>query len=106
MVIFYFSLDPVSVTRPIVTEDPANVTKTFLFGSFNVTCEAVAMGGFVQYSWLKDGVKLDESSDVLFINEAVPGDRGYYTCVAENVAGNSTSQPGLVVIPGKRQDWL
>ncbi|XP_019858316.1 PREDICTED: hemicentin-1-like isoform X1 [Amphimedon queenslandica] len=88
---------------PNITENPANVTEAFLFGSFNVTCEAVAMGGFVQYSWLRDNVKLDESGDVLFISEAVPEDRGYYTCVAENEAGNSTSQPGLVVIPGLYQ---
>ena len=102
MILFYFPLVNVTVEPPIVTENPANVTETFLFGSFNLTCEA--FGDFVHYNWLRDNIKLDESSDVLFISEAVPEDRGYYTCIAENEAGNSTSQPGLVVIPGKRQD--
>lgn len=86
---------------PVVTKDPANVTETFLFGSFNLTCQA--SGTVQRYNWLKDERRIDETSAVLIISDTVPEDRGYYTCVAENDAGNSTSEPGLVLIPGKEE---
>lgn len=86
---------------PVVTKDPADVTETFLFGSFNLTCQA--SGTVLRYNWLKDERQIDETSAVLIISDTVPEDRGYYTCVAENDAGNSTSEPGLVLIPGKEE---
>ena len=85
------------MTRPIVVENPENYV-VYLLGSFNLTCEAI--GTVFEFSWKKDGRVLDTKSDIYEVKEAKPEDRGYYICIAGNTAGNSTSEPGLVEIPG------
>ena len=88
------------VIPPDVQKDPANITETILLGSFNLTC--LASGTAPIYQWKKDNKLIYSDSDaVLTVTDAQPQDRGYYTCIAVNDAGNSTSEPGLVIIPGE-----
>ena len=91
-----------SVEHPVppdVTEDPQNITETNLLSTFNLTCLASENP---LYQWYRDGNLIyNDTKPILTITEALPEDRGYYTCVAVNEAGTSSSQPGLVVIPGK-----
>lgn len=55
------------------------------------------------YYWYKDGELLTMTKNPeLVIVDAQPDDRGSYMCLAVNEAGNVTSTPGLVVIPGER----
>ena len=54
------------------------------------------------YKWYKDGVLVpDKIRSVLEIHEALPQDRGNYTCVAMNSLGNDTSQVAELDILGK-----
>lgn len=88
----------ITVEKPNVITDPENITETLLLSSFNLTCKAE--GTEPVYIWIKDGEVLDNMNDILQVEEAQPDDRGSYRCIASNRAGNSTSEPGLVVIPG------
>ena len=96
---FVIFLSVVHPVPPDVTEDPQNITETNLLSTFNLTCLASENP---LYQWYRDGNLIyNDTKPILTITEALPEDRGFYTCVAVNEAGTSSSQPGLVIIPGK-----
>ena len=66
----------------------------------NLTCEAVGHPP-PQYQWYKDDELISGAVlPYLYIPEITPSDRGSYTCVASNRAGEDESTPGTVTIPG------
>ena len=66
--------------------------------SFNLTCKASENP---TYLWFRNGELIHNDTDpVLVITEVDPSDHGYYVCQAIDSAGNTTSEPGLVVIEG------
>jgi hypothetical protein len=80
---------------PSIEKIPENVNPNLSI-PFNLSCSATDTE---TYMWTRDGVTVGYGQ-VLYIKDAQPEDRGYYSCIAVNDAGNVTSPPGLVTIKG------
>ena len=85
---------------PSINTHPDNVT--ILTGqSVDLTCSAT--GTDVVYQWMRNGIIIsDDYSNVLRINEIKQSDDGTYQCIASNKGGNTTSNPAMVIVYGKR----
>ena len=88
------------IVLPSINTHPDNAT--ILTGqSVNLTCSAT--GTDVVYQWMRNGVIIsDDNSNVLRINEIKQSDDGSYHCIASNKGGNTTSNPAMITVYGKR----
>ena len=91
----YFALG-----RPaFISPPPSSVTANF-GDPVNLTCLAESHPP-PQYAWFKDGVLIsEETQSFLYISDALPSDRGNYTCFATNTRGASTSASVILTIKG------
>ena len=93
------TVDPRSSTMPNITSSPSDETVS-LTTPVNLTCEAEGHPA-PTYEWYRDGEIIPgEILSYLYIPEASPADRGYYTCKAINPEDTTESTPGLLAIPG------
>ena len=87
---------------PSIITHPVNVT--ILTGqSVDLTCSA--SGTDVEYQWMRNGVIIitsDDNSNVLRINKIKQSNDGTYQCIASNKGGNTTSNPAMIIVYGKR----
>lgn len=85
--------------EPALVQMPASMN-TDIAAAVNLTCFA---DGYPppSYQWFKDGVVIPgERKPLLYITEALPGDRGNYSCKASNSRGATISNLATVNIPG------
>lgn len=84
----------------MISDPPANMNAN-LTTAINLTCTAEGYPA-PRYEWYRDDELLPgETLSYLYIPEALPGDRGNYTCKAINTEGVSESEPARLDIPGK-----
>jgi hypothetical protein len=85
---------------PIIREFPAGVAAD-LFSAVNLSTCPTRSSPAHSYQWYKDGADIPgERGAYLLIEEAVPEDRGNYTCVAINAGVREESQPTRLIISG------
>lgn len=96
---YFFSVDVTRTTEPSITRPPQGISAQ-LAQSINLTCEAESYPA-PAYKWYKDGELIpQEILPYLYIPEASPGDRGSYSCEANNPRGQASSNLAQIVIPG------
>ena len=70
---------------PVITESPQPLTGQ-LYSSISFTCTAIGSPTPLIH-WYKDNelIKATDDPSVLYINDLVPNDRGFYHCEAVNI---------------------
>ena len=91
--------------EPTLVEMPSSM-KADIATPINLTCSAEGYPP-PTYQWYKDGVIIpSETKSFLYIPEALPSNRGSYSCQAINNRGQMSSDSAKVNISGKKMPSL